>query len=214
MEDAERQALAGLLDDGERARADRFRFPAHSRRFQVAHARLRQELAAVLQVQPAGLEFDTGEHGKPRIAGPSSLCSLEFNLSHSGSLGLVGWARGRAIGVDIEFWRAVSDEAALVRRYFSASEIAAYESLASPRRTRGFFNGWTRKEAYVKAVGRGLGLPLDSFDVSLDDDDARLLRPSAIGEDGRTWTLAALPLQEGVSAAVVLEGADLRIIPA
>jgi 4'-phosphopantetheinyl transferase len=181
----------------------------------VAHARLRQQLGLLLKVDPANVALGSGEHGKPHIAGASDPAGLQFNLSHSGSLGLVGWAWGRAIGVDIEFWRPMSDEAALVRRYFSASEIAAWERLAPLQRTAGFFNCWTRKEAYVKAVGRGLGLPLDSFDVSLGEGaDARLLRASAIGDDGRAWSLAALHVGERVSAAAVLEGDEFRIIPA
>jgi 4'-phosphopantetheinyl transferase len=109
----------------------------------------------------------------------------------------------------------MSDEAALVRRYFSQTEIAAYERLEPHERSAAFFNGWTRKEAYVKAVGRGLGLALDSFDVSLGDAaQARLLRDSDISNDGRTWSLAALPLGAGISAATVLEGGEFRIIPA
>ncbi len=149
--DAERSGLASLLSAEEQARAARFRFEEHSRRFVVAHARLRQQLAALLETQPASLALESGEHGKPRLAGhPGG--RLEFNLSHSGSLGLIGWAWGHAIGVDIEFWRRMSDEAALVRRYFSASEIAAYERLGPDERTPAFFHCWTRKEAYVKAV--------------------------------------------------------------
>jgi 4'-phosphopantetheinyl transferase len=213
--DAERAELARLLSDEEQARAARFRFEEHSRRYVVAHARLRQQLGILLQSTPADLTLASGAHGKPRIAGEQGRECLEFNLSHSGSLGLIGWTWKRAIGVDIEFWRPMSDEAALVQRYFSASEIAAYELLAPAQRTPAFFNCWTRKEAYVKAVGRGLGLPLDSFDVSLGDGaNARLLRASAIGDDGRAWSLAALQLRDEVSAAVVLEGEEFRVVPA
>jgi 4'-phosphopantetheinyl transferase len=215
VDDTERAALAQLLSDDEQARAARFRFEEHSRQFVVAHARLRQQLAALLHTEPAGLVLAAGAHGKPRLADAHNLAGLEFNLSHSGSRGLVGWAWKRAIGVDIECWRPMSDEAALVRRYFSVSEIAAYEALAPDARTPAFFNCWTRKEAYVKAVGRGLGLPLDSFDVSLSDGaDARLLRLSAIGDDGRSWSLAALHLGAGVSAAAVTQGGEFRIVQA
>lgn len=215
MDDVERADLTALLSSQEQARAARFHFEEHSRRFVVAHARLRQQLAALLHGEAVSLDMAAGTHGKPHLAGNHAASGLQFNLSHSGTMGLVGWAWGRAIGVDIEFWRDMSDEAALVRRYFSASEIAAYEQCAASVRTAAFFNCWTRKEAYVKAVGRGLGLALDSFDVSLGDgDDARLLRPSVIGDDGRAWSLAALQLGAGVSAAAVLEGTQFRIIAA
>lgn len=163
-------------------------------------------------VSPADIEFSAGPHGKPAIAGQLAHAGLEFNLSHSGPLGLVGWSWRRAIGVDIEFWRATSDEAGLVRRYFSAAEIAAYERLAPELRTPAFFNGWTRKEAYVKAVGRGLGLPLDSFDVSLGGpSEAKLLRASAVQEDGRQWSLAVPEIAGELSAAVVMEGDPFHI---
>jgi 4'-phosphopantetheinyl transferase len=139
---------------------------------------------------------------------------LEFNLSHSGELGLVGWAWHRAIGVDIEVWRPLRDEAAVVRRFFSPTEVAAYEALQPALRTRGFFQCWTRKEAYVKAVGRGLGLPLDSFDVALQDSSEQLLlRASAVQDDGRSWSMAAPAMDDGISAAVVLEGAPFLIRP-
>jgi 4'-phosphopantetheinyl transferase len=214
VEDAERASLARLLSDDERARAARFHAAEHASRFVVAHARLRQQLATLLKTEPVAVMLAPGQHGKPRVAGENAVAGLEFNLSHSGSLGLVGWAWKRAIG-DIEFWRPMRDEAALVRRFFSASEVAAYELCAAAERTAAFFNGWTRKEAYVKAIGRGLGLPLDSFDVSLGSGAAaRLLRESAIGNDGRSWSLAAVDLGDGVSAAAVLEGGEFRTVPA
>ncbi len=180
----------------------------------VARARLRQQLAALLSVAPGDIGFSAGPHGKPEFAGELAQAGLEFNLSHSGSLGLVGWSWHRAIGVDIEIWRPTSDEAALVRRFFSASEIAAYELFPPALRTQAFFNCWTRKEAYVKAVGRGLALPLHSFDVSLGEASAAcLLRAPEAGDDGRSWSLAAPQLEDGVSAAVVLEGGAFHIVP-
>jgi 4'-phosphopantetheinyl transferase len=207
--------LRALLSHEERARAARFHFPAHARRFVVAHGRLRQALAPVVGVAPGQIEFATGAHGKPVLAGRAAASGIHFNLSHSDALGLVGWARGRELGVDVETWRQTSDEAALVRRFFSPVEIAAYEALPAQSRREGFFNCWTRKEAYVKAVGRGLGLALDSFDVSMDaGPGARLLRPSASCADGRCWSLAAPPCGAGVSLAVVLEADNLLLIPA
>jgi 4'-phosphopantetheinyl transferase len=201
-----------LLDATERRRAARFLAPHHGRHFTVAHARLRQILGSVLAADPAALAFASGTDGKPELV-DSVISGLQFNLSHSGDWGLVGWAHGRAIGVDVEAWRAMSDEAALVRRYFSPAEIEAYEALPAARRREGFFNAWTRKEAYVKAVGRGLTLPLASFDVSLGNGDAaRLLRPSAIEGDERVWSLAAPDGIADTSLAVVLQADNLKIL--
>jgi 4'-phosphopantetheinyl transferase len=214
VDEGEREELSRHLTADEHQRAARFHFAEHGHRFTVARARLRQQLAVLLSVQPGELRFSEGEHGKPALTDAFSAGGLTFNLSHSGAAGLVGWSWHRAIGVDIEYWRKTSDEAALVRRYFSPHEIAVYEATAPEARMQAFFNCWTRKEAYVKAVGRGLGLPLDSFDVSLDRNDARLLRASAVQDDGRRWSLASPQLEAGVSAAVVLEGADFLIQPA
>lgn len=176
---------------------------------------LRCLLGAELQRAPGSLQFEAGPHGKPRLAGADSGSSLEFNLSHSGDLALLGCAWGRELGVDIEQWREMRDEAALVQRYFSAAEQAAYTALPAARRTRGFFQCWTRKEAYVKAVGRGLGLPLDSFDVSLDDGDgARLLRCSPLGGKELPWSLSAPDVGSFASAAVVLASERCALLPA
>jgi 4'-phosphopantetheinyl transferase len=175
---------------------------------------MRQVLGSLLDAPPAMLQFTAGEYGKPRLATPWADRGLAFNLSHSGSWALLGWSWQGDIGVDIELWRPLSDEAALVRRFFSVAENAAYETLPADQRRRGFFDCWARKEAYIKAVGRGLGLPLDSFDVSFaDGGPARLLRPAA-DHDARTWSIAAVEVGPGASAAVVLEGDGCHILPA
>jgi 4'-phosphopantetheinyl transferase len=208
--------LDALLSPAERARAARFHSPRHAQRFIVAHARLRELLAPLLGIAPAQIEFAAGPHGKPALSGAAAAAGIQFNLSHSDGMGFIGWARGREIGVDVECWRALRDEAALVRRFFSRAEIAAYEALPEAQRRAGFFALWTRKEAYVKAVGRGLGLPLHSFDVNLEQGEgARLLRPSAHCDDGRCWSLAAPHVAEDLSLAVVLEadGISLRRDP-
>ncbi|MET0280930.1 MAG: 4'-phosphopantetheinyl transferase superfamily protein [Steroidobacteraceae bacterium] len=209
--DTEYPALVALLDASEQQRAARFRDPRHARHFIVAHARLRQLLAQELRQEAKALRFAGGTHGKPELAAGGA-DALQFNLSHSGGLGLVGWSRDRAIGVDIERWRDMHDELALVRRYFSPVEVAAYESLPTALRREGFFNAWTRKEAYVKAVGRGLTLPLASFDVSLESGPAaRLLRAAVIDGDSRSWCLAAPTGLPDASIAVVLQADILKI---
>lgn len=204
-----------MLSAGERERAARFHAEPHRQRFIAAHGLMRQVLSSLLGMAPVDLQFAQGEHGKPRLAGAAADSGLAFNLSHSGSWALLGWSWQADIGVDIELWRKVSDEAALVRRFFSKVENEVYEALPDTVRQCGFFECWTRKEAYIKAVGRGLGLPLDSFDVSFGDGlPARLLRPSAVANDARAWSLAALDMPPGASAAVVLEGETCHILPA
>ena len=205
--------MATLLSADERARAARFHAVEHRQRFVVAHARLRELLGVQLRVAPESLVFAEGAHGKPELAQVVAP-GLQFNLSHSDTLGLVGWAWGRAIGVDIERWRPMRDEEALVRRFFSVSENQAYSDCLPLARSAAFFNIWTRKEAYVKAVGRGLGLPLDSFDVShVAGAGACLLRSAAEHDRGSVWSLAAPEIGREVSAAVVLESSACCLIP-
>lgn len=198
---AELQVLERLLDDGERERAARFLAPVHSARFIAAHGRMRQLLGGLLGVAPDVLRFQFGPHGKPALSDGFE-GGLRFNLSHSDSIGVLGWAWNREIGVDVESWRSLHDEAALVRRFFSPVEIRAYMEVGASMRTEAFFSIWTRKEAYVKAVGKGLGLPLDSFDVSHEPGaGARLLR---CAEADGVWSLAAPVTEPGVSLAVVI----------
>lgn len=206
--------LHSLLSPAEQARAARFLSPLHRDRFAVAHGRLREILAARLAVSPEALQFGSAEHGKPYLAGPEGQSGLQFNLSHSADHGLVGWAEGRHLGVDVESWRPLVDEAALVSRFFSPAENAAYAALPVAGRTQGFFECWTRKEAYIKAVGRGLGLPLDSFDVSFGAGcEPALLRPSALVPRDRHWVLAAPSIGPGISVAVMLEGDACHVLP-
>lgn len=207
--------LRGLLSPDERERAARFLSPRHADRFIAAHGRTRQRLASLLDQSPESLQFVQEEHGKPRLAGVAAGRGLAFNLSHSGAWALLGWSWRGDIGVDVEMWRPMSDEAALVKRFFSATENARYDALPAVQRRRGFFECWTRKEAYIKAVGRGLGLPLDSFDVSFGEAvPARLLRASSAVRDDRNWALAAVDVGPEASAAVVLEGDVCHILPA
>lgn len=210
---AQRAELEPLLSESEAVRARRFLAPLHGQRYLVAHARLRQLLAQTLQQDAQSLEFTEGPHGKPELGGAATASGLKFNLSHSGAMGLVGWSWRRHIGVDVEVWREMRDDAALVRRYFSPAEIAAWESLPPTERTEAFFNLWTRKEAYIKALGLGLSLPLASFDVSHGSGSAAmLLRPSEHATGG-PYSLVAPRGGQGFSLAVVLEADACHTLP-
>jgi 4'-phosphopantetheinyl transferase len=198
-------ALAALLSESERQRASRFAFDGDRRRFTVARARLRQLLAARLGARPESIELACGPHGKPRLSGRFADSDLRFNVAHSGDIAVYAFSRGREVGVDVEAVRAIPDVDAVAARFFSRRENEAYRALASGDRAFGFFNCWTRKEAFVKALGNGLRHPPDSFDVSLaPGEPARILR---IGnEPGRycRWRMAGfVPLPGYVAAAVI-----------
>ena len=173
-------ALQALLSEDERQRAIRYRFDRDRLRYTIARGMLRRILAAYLGRPPAELKFGYGERGKPFLQLTESGSgargrSLEFNLSHSGELALFAVASGRAIGVDVEQERALEDWAAIAERFFAAGEQAAIARLPQKERQRAFFDCWARKEAYIKAVGDGLAIPLDGFEVSVETREARLL---------------------------------------
>jgi 4'-phosphopantetheinyl transferase len=199
-------ALAGLLSTAERQRASRFVFDRDRQRFIVSRARLRQLLAARLGVPPESVEFTYGAHGKPAIAlGPADP-DLRFNVSHCHDLAVYAFSYGLDVGVDVEAVRALPDADRIAARFFSPREKDAYRALDSRDTPLGFFNCWTRKEAFIKALGDGLRHPLDSFDVSLaPDEPAAILRVGVTPGDECGWRMESFAPAPGFVAAVVTE---------
>jgi 4'-phosphopantetheinyl transferase len=199
-------ALHALLSDAERRRASRIAFGGDRRRFIVARGRLRQLLGARLGVRPESVELAYGAQGKPALAPRFADSDLRFNVSHRDDVAAYVFVFGREIGVDIEAVRPVADADDLAARFFSHGEGAAYRALDPPDRPLGFFNCWTRKEAFIKALGDGLGYPLDRFDVSLSPDEpARILRVGPMSGDGCGWCMMSFAPAPGFVGAVVTE---------
>lgn len=195
-------ALAALLSSDERERAARFHFAHHRDAYTVARGALRTLAGRYLGRAPDGLAFGYRERGKPYLVPHGG---LEFNVSHSGELALIGFARGRALGVDVERKKPLADLRALARTSFTAAEHAALCALPEGEQTDAFFACWSRKEAFIKATGEGVA-QLGAFDVSLaPGEPARLLRvPDEPG--GPRWSLHGLPEIAGYAAALVVEG--------
>lgn len=206
-------ALFPLLSAGERARAARFHSEAVGNRFAVGRGALRTILGRYLGRDPRLLEFRYGARGKPALADGGGPSSLRFNLAHSRGLALLAVALGRDVGVDVEGVRHVPDAGALVARFFSAREGREYRSLPESEKVAAFFRGWTRKEAFVKATGDGLSMPLDRFDVSLAPPGPGpiLLDARHRPEDAGRWLLRDLDAGEGFAAAVAVEGDGWRV---
>jgi len=199
--------LESTLSLEEKARADRFHFANDRKRFVVARGLLRELLGAYLRQAPASLEFSYGQLGKPSLAGGNSLSGLCFNLSHSAHVVLYAIARERNLGIDVEHVRPDSAGDDIAKRYFSAREVSDLRTLPPEDRVEGFFNCWTRKEAYLKATGMGLHIALDSFTVSvLPNQPARF-----VGGVEPQWHLAAHRPSEGYVAAVAYDGAPCAI---
>ena len=204
--------LDWLLSDDERARAARFRFHRDANRFVVSRAVLRTLLGAYLGVEPCLLGFTYGLRGKPALAAPFDRTGLQFNASHSAGLGLYAVTEKRRVGVDIERLRPLCDLEAIAERTFSPHERQALRRLPPAQRHQGFFNCWTRKEAYIKATGDGLFHPLERFTVSLAPRlSARLERVEGDPAEAGRWTLEALAPDPGYAAAIAIEGRPSRL---
>jgi 4'-phosphopantetheinyl transferase len=197
-------ALRELLSHDERQRADKFRSAEHREHYIIAHASLRQLLADRLRIVPRAIEFVETSYGKPKLAPVHGAVDLEFNLSHSGALAVYAFTSGCAVGVDVELIRQVPDAEDLAEGFFSPTETTALRALPRDRRSLAFLACWTRKEAFIKALGLGLSCPLDAFDVTIDPDaPARILRIEANIDRVANWRVQAFTSGPSYIGAVV-----------
>ena len=200
--------MESILSSDEIKRADRFHFKADRHRFVVSHASLRDILSRYLYRSPQDIEFAISEHGKPVISPQSH---LDFNLSHSGDFALIAIANGLKVGVDVEKHRLDMEHEKIAQRFFSDEEKSELRELPDDQKMAGFFNCWTRKEAYIKAHGLGLLLPLDGFDVSLRPNEPAILRATRPDtQEASRWTLLSLHVNPDHTGAVSVEGKDLE----
>jgi 4'-phosphopantetheinyl transferase len=197
--EAEGAALA-LLSASERERMERFCFERHRRLYGRSHAALRLLIARYVGASPASLLIAPDANGRPLLASPAG--RLHFNLSHSGEAALFAVSCSAAVGVDVEVVRDVPDFAAIARRHFAPTEVEFLLGLAPEERLGGFYVTWTRKEAFVKALGLGLSFPLDAFCTGRPDGRPDLRR--AGGAAYTDWTMADLKPAIGYKGAVAI----------
>ncbi len=199
--------LRSVLSDDEGTRADRFYAARDRDHFVVGRGSLRTILGRYLGVSADRLTFKAGPFGKPMLSGEWQDTQLEFNLSHSKGLAVLALAGGRRVGVDIEAVRPIREMDGLVMRFFSTNEQEAFLKVPIERRPAAFFRTWTRKEAYIKAIGTGLSTPLDSFDVGVDHDSAPgLLAIRDLPDEPARWTMRDLDPGGEFMGSLVVEG--------
>ena len=204
--------LLHLLAPDERERAERHRTGGGHARFVIERATLRLLLGSYLGILPAAARLEYGPHGKPALAPGSGDGSLRFNLSHTHDRALFAFARCRELGVDIEHIRPLPQANLIAARWFSWAEQAALRALPESEKMAAFFRCWTRKEAYVKAVGGGISLSLSSFDVSLAPGEPAALLAARNHLDGaERWALHDLPPIPGNESALAVEGHGLAV---
>ncbi len=196
------------LTTGEIEAVQRYRRPEDQERALISRGARRHLIAEVCACAPEDVDLGVGLHGKPSCQSPrAGRTDLEFNVSHSGAWVLVAISMRGAVGVDIEQHRPVEEER-LVADCFSPEEAMAWRALPPKDRTAGFYATWTRKEAYLKGLGVGLGKALDRFSVTVDpspmahvvvhDDDD----PTATDR----WAFWPLPIDGNHSASLVVAG--------
>jgi 4'-phosphopantetheinyl transferase len=191
--------LASVLSSQERERAARFRFRQHCDEFIAARGFLRILLARYLELRVRDVVFVYGPRGKPSL--PDS--PVEFNLSHTEGVAIFGFVHHCAVGVDIERVRPLADMMAIADRFFCPAEADELAALDDDERPRAFFRCWTRKEAYIKAIGNGLCTPLDEFRVTLKSaEPARFLHIGHSGCAAREWILHNVDIADGYAAAL------------
>jgi len=207
------EALGRCLSSDEWERANRFRFEKHRRQYVVGRGALRTLLAAYLGTRPELVKFTYGKRGKPFLdPSGTSEGDLQFNLSNSDEMALVGFVRGPEIGVDIEYLKPMPDCEQISERFFSESERKVLRGIPGRAKEEAFFNCWTRKEAYLKAVGEGLAAPLDSFDVTLaPGDPPRMLTLQGDPERAARWFFHHLVPAEMYVGAVAIEGGTWEV---
>ena len=204
------ESLRRVLARDELERAERFHFAANRDEYIVARGTLRTLLGEYLACSPEKICFTYSQYGRPHLDSTDHGESIEFNISHSGNIVVLAFTRNRRIGIDIEHLRSDFSTTEIAQRFFSLAEREALRQVPMEQRHEAFFICWTRKEAFIKALGEGLSHPLDQFDVSLVPGlPAALLATRPDATDARRWSLWNLSVPAGYSGALAAE-----VIPA
>ena len=205
------QILSKVLSQEEQRRAARFRFERDMKRFIVGHGILRVLLGFYLNIESSRVRLSYGEKGKPTLADKWNTRIIHFNMSKSDDLALYAFTRDHEIGIDVERMRDIPEMDRIVERFFSVRENASFKTLPEDQKREGFFNCWTRKEAFLKATGDGLFYPLERFVVSLrPGEKTRILSINGDEKAGLKWLLKELKPAPGFVAAVAVLGQNLR----
>lgn len=196
-----------LLSEEEKTRANRFYFEKDQNNFTISRGLTRLILAKYLNIDPKHIIFSQNSFGKLNLENKK----LKFNLSHTKELLLIGVSFDTELGVDIEKIREISVYQDIVRRFFSDNEIKSFFLQPESKYQESFFTIWTRKEAFIKAVGRGLNIPLNSFDVSVTEK-AELLDVRLDDQKKESWKLYNIPTKKNHKASLVTQNKNFELV--
>ncbi len=211
LDDRPADIFESFLSPDELTRANRFHFIKDRNHFVVARGLLRNLLAAYLGANSSELRFSYGAQGKPFLLLETGT-QISFNVSHAQGRAAFAFTRGRELGVDLEYVKDDFDDELVANKFFSRAEVLALRTVPTELRKQAFFNCWTRKEAYIKARGEGLSMPLDQFDVTLRPrEPAALLSNHREEREVSRWSMQAIAAPEGYVGAIVVEGHDWKL---
>jgi 4'-phosphopantetheinyl transferase len=204
------QEMSKLLSADEMIRANRFVYPTYRDHFIAGRAQLRQILSRYSKRNPGDILFDYNEYGKPFLS--SSPGSVQFNISHSHVLGLLAITGNKRVGVDIERIRTDIDYAQIAQQFFSPGEVKRLLDLPTQIQLEAFYACWTRKEAFIKARGKGLTIPLDQFEVSFTPQTPpQIIHTGTDLIQKGEWSLYELRPGTGYVAALAVQDQDCKI---
>jgi len=208
-----KEAYENLLTDMERDKAARFLRKRDGDRYILSLGILKTLIMGYLGSGPDRLQFSYGPNGKPTLDAGSGADTLCFNMAKSAGYAVFAFAQGREIGVDIEQVRKIPEMEHIVSLFFSEAEQVTFGALPPPKKERAFFDGWTRKEAFVKGLGVGLSMPLGKFGIMLNPGNpvcfVHLDKDLASLGEWTIWDVSVLP---GFSAALAVKGSQRTIL--
>ena len=198
------KSYCSLLNEKELIRTKTYRFQKDHDTFVVTRSVLRLLLGRYLTSDPRKLDFKYGKNGKPFLEGKHA--PIEFNVSHSGSLAIIGVVKGYPLGVDVEYMKPDLNFLELAQDFFSLGEIQKLKSLPENQLQVAFYRCWTRKESFIKAKGIGLGYPLDAFSVSLESDHKAELEDTSMDPiEKERWNMFSFIPKENYRAAIAVD---------
>lgn len=192
-----------VLSQRELERARKFRFDEHRNIFVKTRGLQKILIAKYLQKEPKEINIEFGSNGKPFY---KNKAQLRFNASHAGELILLAFTLKNEVGIDVEKMKDHIDVVSIAKHFFSQNEIVKLISLAKPLRQEAFFTCWSRKEAFIKAIGDGLSFPLDQFEVSFTSDEpVSVLETKWDSAEKDAWTILNIPLEKDYKAALAIK---------
>lgn len=206
LEGRDPEPYYAVLSPQEQKRAGDFKFDIHRRRYILSQGILRALLEHYTGQAPEAVQFTHGIHGKPALADNPS--HLEFNISHTEEVAIFGFTYDYGLGVDVESKKRHADILGIAQRYFTPHESSQISALEGDEQREAFFNGWTRKEAFLKATGEGLYFPLNECEMTLlPGEPPRIVHIQEDTQKAQNWKLFSFPLDPHYIVAVAYEGA-------